>query len=240
MTRIVKIGGSLLTDGTAFEAIAARLHQDLDQAPTWIVVSAARGVTERLRQLARDRDPVVSQNLGDDHLAWGLPPALASELKQLATHASHDDILAWGERASAAILQGRLADLGRRAPIVELRGRSRLPVLGTAIVPGFYLRDVRGRRRLLPRGGSDIAALLVATWTGAETVHLWKEGGGIRFDGLVSPILRSQELLLRIGSSIHPLHPAAARIAQRRGIELVLEDPWGRHPSTNVCDAEAA
>ena len=83
-------------------------------------------------------------------------------------------------------------------------------------------------------GGSDIAALLVAAWTGAGEVHLWKDGGGIRLGDRVASVMASEDLLARIGATIHPLHPAAARIAQRRGIALVLEDPWGRHPSTTV------
>lgn len=239
MTRVIKVGGSLLRDGAAYEAIAGRLALEL-AAPAWVVVSAAHGVTDRLRDLAASRDPAVALAIASQHAAWGLSPAMQAELVALATHAPRDAILAWGERASAAILQVRLRQAGRRVPIVELRGHGPLPDLPAAIVPGFYVRDRTGRRRLLPRGGSDITALLLAAWTGAPVVHLWKDGGGIRLDGAIAPILRSRDLLARIGSTIHPLHPAAARIAQRRGIALVLEDPWGRHPSTTVRDERAA
>lgn len=238
MTRVIKVGGSLLQDGAAYDAIARRLAPEFS-APVWVVVSAARGVTDRLRELADRRDPEAARGIARQHASWGLPPALQAELLALAAHAPRDAILAWGERASAALLQARLRAAGRRVPVVELRGRDRLPDLPAAIVPGFYLRDRAGRRRLLPRGGSDITALLIAAWTDARTVHLWKDGGGIRLDGAVAPLLRSRDLLARIGSTIHPLHPAAARIAQRRGIDLVLEDPWGHHPSTTVRDVPA-
>lgn len=239
MRHVIKVGGSLLTDGEAFDAVASRLATEFASSPTWVVVSATRGTTEALAGLARSRDAEQARRIADRHAAWGLAPALRGELAALVAHGRTDELLAWGERASAAILQRRLAALGHRVPVVELRGRSRLPALGAAIVPGFYLRDGAGRRRLLPRGGSDIAALLVAAWQSAPRVRLWKEGGGIRLAGHVAPRLGSQELLDRIGATIHPLHPAAARIARRRCIELVLEDPWGRHPSTSV-HADAA
>jgi homoserine dehydrogenase len=235
VTRVIKVGGSLLRDGDAYGAIARRLAPEL-ATPTWVVVSAAHGVTDRLRTLAESRDLAQADAIARQHAAWGLPPALQAELLALAPHAPRDAVLAWGERASAALLQARLRAAGRRVPVVELRGRGRLPDLPSAIVPGFYLRDRAGRRRLLPRGGSDITALLVAAWTGAPSVHLWKDGGGIRLGDAIAPTLRSRDLLARIGSTIHPLHPAAARIAQRRGIALVLEDPWGRHASTTVRD----
>jgi aspartokinase len=234
VTRIIKIGGSLLTDGAAFDAVASRLTVELEQEATWVIVSATHGTTAELAELVKTRELHHAQQIANRHRDWGLVPALAAELVALTQHGRPDELLSWGERASAAILKQRLALLDHRVPIVELRGRSRLPPVGTAIVPGFYLRDSAGRRRLLPRGGSDIAALLVASWKHSPRVRLWKQGGGIRLDGRVAPILASSQLLDHLGTTIHPLHPAAARIAQSRGIELVLEDPWGRHPGTVV------
>lgn len=239
MTRVIKIGGSLLRDGLAVARLAQRLRPALATGGTWIVVSAVFGVTDELAQLVRTRDATAAEAIARRHRDWGLPPALHHELLNLLPHATEPAILAWGERASAALLQHHLRAEGHRVPIVELRGRSRLPRLPIAIVPGFYLRDAQGRRRLLPRGGSDITALLVASWLGAGHVQLWKDGGGIRRGDIVAERLASDELLQHIGTTIRPLHPAAARIAKRQGITLVFEDPWGRSPSTVIAPAAA-
>ncbi|HUR60748.1 MAG TPA: hypothetical protein VM286_00065 [Candidatus Thermoplasmatota archaeon] len=236
---VIKVGGSVLRSAEAYAALARKLATHIAQGPTWVVVSAPLGVTERLLRLASRDDAAEEQALLREqaqrsgtrslHLASILHRGLLE-----ARAGRPDALLAWGEQASAAALARLLADDGLDVPVVELSARARPPPLDHAIVPGFFLRDRRGRARLLPRGGSDISALLLAHWLGAGTVRLWKDGGGIREGSVAVPRVTAASLRQRLGRTIHPLHPAALGIAQRHGISLVLEDPWGIHPSTVV------
>jgi aspartokinase len=234
----VKVGGSILRDAAAY-AEAARLLLPLLDEGAHVVVSAAHGVTSRLQALAAGAaQPDEAGTLRSHHaaLAGALPdaefPSLEAALQAARAHDA-TPLLAWGERASAWALRQQLRAAGRDVPVHELDLRRPAPA-GPAIVPGFFLWDRRGRLRVLPRGGSDISAVLVAVRNGGRTVRLWKQGGGIHDGPVVLPATSAAALLRRIGGSIHPLHPAALHIARARRLTLRLEDPSGRWPATLV------
>lgn len=238
---VIKVGGSVLRGEEDFQSIAERLRPWL-QAGAWVVVSAARGVTDQLGRLAKDPDLTVAHDLLSRHARWAgepLPATVARELPSAVLEPSRHaaTILSWGERASAAALGARLSQIGIRAPIAELPSRGPPPNARAAIVPGFYIRDAAGRIHLLPRGGSDISAVLLATRIHAREVRFWKDGGGIHVPAEPAstvPELYGSDLLAQLGDRIRPLHPAALRLALRAGLDLVLEDPSGQFPSTRV------
>lgn len=146
---------------------------------------------------------------------------------------SRHRLLAWGESQSAVALQDHLAGLGLEIPVEELRV-AEAPSRKSAIVPGFYVRDRSGRARCFPRGGSDISAVLLADRLLAPRVRFWKDGGGIRANGGVVSEVEASAVLLQFAGTVRPLHPAAVLLASRRGIEIVLEDPFGHHGSTRI------
>lgn len=240
---VLKIGGSVLRAAGDYRQAAARIAREALRQPTWVVVSAAHGVTDALNALAQSRNPQGAARILAQHarlLDGPLPASWSEDLTraELGAGAGRPEaLLGWGERASAFILQAWLRRVGVDAPVFELGPRRPLPRHRVAVVPGFYLRDRFGRTRTLPRGGSDVSALLLAVSWGASSVRLWKEGGGVRSpdrpDEIV-PAIDATELLVWIGESVRPLHPAAVRIARRHGIELILEDPTGARPSTRV------
>lgn len=240
---VIKVGGSLLRGATDYGDLAALLERELRSGPVAIVVSAAAGVTDALASLPRAASTAALEALLKRHEELAgkpVPPWLEAELRRGAHEtggARTPSHIAWGEQASAWALQCRLQELGVAAPVVELYARRPRPFALPAIVPGFYLRDRHGRARALPRGGSDITAVLVALRIGARTVRYWKEGGGIRSgraDGAPMGVVDAPTALARLGRTIRPLHPAAVRIADRRGIELVLEPPGGGSSSTRI------
>ncbi len=238
---VIKVGGSLLRDRQDYEILAHLLRPWIDNG-AWVVVSAAKGITDSLARLSCDRrQALVRKFLADHAYKVGVPtPAeLEEELSAAALDASvHDNLLlSWGERSSAAALRIHLERLGARIPIVELPCKGTLPPHRAAIVPGFYLRDARGLIHMLPRGGSDISAVLLAVRLGAKQVRLWKNGGGIHESGNETSVLREisgSALLKRLGNTIRPLHPTALRLALRHGIDLTLEDPQGHYPPTRI------
>lgn len=238
---VIKVGGSVLRDETDYRRVAARLQPWTEQG-AWIVVSAAYGITDQLNRLATSRSLTLVPDLVARHARLGgntLPHELVAELTSAVCSASNSSaiILSWGERASAWALREQLSMIGVHLPIAELPSRGLPPTHRGAIVPGFYVRDPRGRVGLLPRGGSDISAVLLAKRLHATEVRLWKDGGGIRSPedaARTVPETDGSDLLARLETSIRPLHPAALRLALREGLDLILEDPLGRHPSTRV------
>lgn len=242
---VIKVGGSLLRSPLAYGEIASRLAEEFRRGPTRVVVSAAYGITDALDRLARSASPRDASALLERQAdASGVPltPSGAGEFWRgfrEAKAGSRGRLLSWGERESAAALQVHLERLGAWAPIEELRVPDALPTR-TAIVPGFYVRDRWGRMRCLPRGGSDISAVLVASQLRAASVRFWKDGGGIRANGGVLAEVDSSVLLKRLAGTVRPLHPAALLLASRRGIDLILEDPFGHHGSTRIRCRESA
>ncbi len=238
---VIKVGGSVLRDAAAYADVARAIFSEIARGPTWIVVSAGAGVTDRLERSLNAGSP--SSELGellDRHEAWNDGPFPAELREGLLARVSTGDPgalprrLAWGERASAEVLKSRLGRSGRAVPIVELGSSSSLPPERNALVPGFYLREDDGGIRLLPRGGGDISAVLVAAALGSTSVRLWKRGGGIRIDGRALPRVLASDLLPRLEDPIRPIHVEAVRIAARLGIELSLEDPFGGAAATVI------
>ena len=238
---VIKVGGSILRDEQGYRSVAEHLRPWIERG-SWVVVSAARGVTDELERLSASPRVGPARRLIDRHSEWAGEPLaeeLALELEALARAASPalGPLLSWGERASAACLSARLAALGFPVPVVELPRHGPPEGRSASIVPGFYLRDEDGRAILLPRGGSDISAVLLAARLGAREVRFWKDGGGVQ--DLEDPAtivseIDSGELLERLGNSTRPLHPEALRLALEAGVELVLEEPVLRRPATRV------
>ncbi|MHB8633393.1 MAG: amino acid kinase family protein [Thermoplasmatota archaeon] len=230
---IIKAGGSVLVDRDGYLLVSARARTESQSGPVWLVVSAAHGVTD---VLAGEQAPREAATLRERHRRLQADPEAALDagldlelVHALSPTATRHDRLAWGERASARILAGHLG-----WPVVELGARLPEP-LGNAIVPGFYFRRTDGELRTLPRGGSDITAVLLAHRLRSPQVRFWKAGGGIRDGkGGVRAAMPARELLEAIGSTIRPLHPATLRLAMRHGISFALEDPTGEAPATVV------
>lgn len=238
---VIKVGGSVLRDRRDYASIARRLVEEIDEGPTWIVVSAAAGVTDRLVRLADGAaDAGRFATLVRFHERLGGAPLGAEVLEELGNARAELDagssrrLLAWGERASADLLRQRLERVGRTVPVRELTTGRRPGPEPNAIVPGFYLRAADGTLQLLPRGGGDLSAVLVAAGLGVSCVRLWKAGGGVRLDGRAIPRIGAEELLARLTDPCRPIQVEAVRLAARRGIELRLEEPRGRGPITTI------
>lgn len=242
---VVKVGGSLLRSRQDYAAMAKALVPVLESGPAWIVVSAAKGMTDALERLARrelDGPQVLAlqQAFGPDAVPDTLRVAFHGALDQ-AAQGRPGALLAWGEQASARLLATDLAALGHHLDIVDLQPDAHVPPFRNAIVPGFYTRDAVGQIHILPRGGSDISAVLAARWLSAPEVRLWKEGGGIRIQpGLAVPAIDAHTLVAWLGDRVRPIHPEAVRLAAALDIPLTLEDPTGEGGATRISAAATA
>ncbi|MCA8920903.1 MAG: hypothetical protein KDD82_03775, partial [Planctomycetes bacterium] len=138
--RVMKFGGSCLQDGSGLPQVVARVRAA--GPPLCVVVSAFKGVTDQLRDLAHAAAAGASpdltlltraharllEGLGPEARATG-EPALAALLRELegtlsevraqgATPPRLDRVLGWGERACA---QPALAHLAQAGVDAELR-----------------------------------------------------------------------------------------------------------------------
>lgn len=238
---VIKVGGSVLRSGEDYRRVARHLAPRVREG-VWVVVSAGYGITDELLELATHRSLESARALIDRHGQYGGEPltaVLCSELEALVRSSSVDTpaLVTWGERASAFVLREGLAREGVGLPVVELPSDGPLPTDGPAIVPGFYLRTPAGGLQLLPRGGSDISAVLLATRLRAKEVRFWKRGGGLRPTGDETRVLAEvdgNDLLDSLGAYIRPLHPEALRLALRAGMDILLEEPMRQSPPTRI------
>jgi aspartate kinase len=175
-TVVVKLGGSVLTNETAFAHAARFLRDRLRQAPEEryvAVVSAQEGWTDSLERAARGITRVPSTRSLD--LLWS-----TGEIRSVALLTLHLEAL--GVRAAAL----NVAETGLRLDdgpggLVALdarRLRAALVEYAIAVVPGFLGTNSGGTVVTLGRGGSDLTAVVLAAGLGAARCELVKDVPG--------------------------------------------------------------
>ena len=209
---VVKIGGSALPDAAGYDRAAALLEALSAARPLACVVSAQRGHTDELLR---------------DIAALEIPPDPSRRAEILAT----------GERRSAALLVASLAARGCAAEVVSsretfvLRGdpcaadvsgvrleatravleRGRLPV-----VPGFIgVREDSDELATMGRGGGDLAAVALAHALGAERAVLVK--GDVSGLYTHDPGLRPEDAVRIESMTLDDMHEVIAA----DGVEVV-------------------
>ena len=174
---VIKIGGSILKNVRAYRRAARYVRNRHVASPDErlvVVVSAQEGVTDWLAATACQ---VVSQpNPCALDLLWS-----TGELRSVGLLALHLQAL----NIPAVPLNIHEAGLtlgdGATSKDVRLNPRRLRSVLvqhSVAVVPGFFATDSAGAVRSLGRGGSDLAAVLLAKGLGASRCELLKDVPG--------------------------------------------------------------
>jgi aspartate kinase len=174
---VLKIGGSIFTGRDAYQTAAKFVRSRLDGVDDRyvVVVSAERGMTDAMERAARRIVPTPARRAQD--LLWA-----TGELRSVAILTMHLQGL------SVAAVGLNVHETGLRVPEAggscgEITFDSR--AIGKAfdhhrvvIVPGFLATDVAGSIVSLGRGGSDLAAVLLAVHLRAVRCELVKGVGG--------------------------------------------------------------
>nr|KJR72966.1 MAG: aspartate kinase [Thermoproteus sp. AZ2] len=200
----MKIGGSLLRSAQHF--LEAAKFVSTFESPV-VVVSAVKGVTDMLIELYKTRSEGFYEAIRDIHVriakelgVSGIEPLL-KELKEALDLPEGPDVLdyymSFGERLSAAILNGLLRRMGLDsrlfvAPLITDDDFGNAQPLeddslarevdeheGYAVVTGFIGRTRDGRFTTVGRGGSDYTATFLAKLLGYRRVILVTESPGI-------------------------------------------------------------
>ncbi|MFB6491305.1 MAG: aspartate kinase [Thermoproteus sp. AZ2] len=204
MRPVIKIGGSLLRSAQHF--LEAAKFVSTFESPV-VVVSAVKGVTDMLIELYKTRSEGFYEAIRDIHVriakelgVSGIEPLL-KELKEALDLPEGPDVLdyymSFGERLSAAILNGLLRRMGLDsrlfvAPLITDDDFGNAQPLeddslarevdeheGYAVVTGFIGRTRDGRFTTVGRGGSDYTATFLAKLLGYRRVILVTESPGI-------------------------------------------------------------
>jgi aspartate kinase len=234
---IMKFGGTSVEDATAFARVAQIVKERQELQPV-IVVSAMRGMTDALlasMQFAAEGDHAAAVALLEKNLARHadvanslLPEAsitrlllliencraeLADLLRSIDGNSDRrklqDQVLAYGEQLSSALLAGVLnevlqensisarevdartcivtnSEYGSATPLMpETFRQTRLqlePLLAEGVMPvlgGFIGADAQGQTTTLGRGGSDYSAALIGAALSAREIQIWTDVNGV-------------------------------------------------------------
>ncbi len=232
---VLKFGGTSVADAGALQRVAGVVQRAHRSTRPIVVVSALAGVTDALLAAADaaasgdaerirlrldallERHAEIAGRLARPENARGIRTVLertraeiADLLQRVAAEperrpALRDELAAYGERLSAALLTAvllatdvpaRYVDArhclitdgthGRATPILpdtEQRTRAELaPLLDRRLVPvlgGYIGATLEGVTTTLGRGGSDYSAALVGAALGAREIQIWTDVSGV-------------------------------------------------------------
>jgi len=173
---VVKLGGSVLSNESAYRRAAEFLCRRLAAAPAErivAVVSAQEGCTDTLERAALDIVPAAAARAL--HLLWSTGEIrsvalLALHLQALGVKSAPLNVHETGLRVDTAPDGGASLGPGRL--------HASLAACRIVIVPGFLGTDFHGSIVALGRGGSDLTAVLLATGLGAARCELVKDVPG--------------------------------------------------------------
>ena len=243
MRYVHKYGGTSLGSPERIRAVADRVTDALrDGDRVVVVVSAMKGETNRLEQLARD---VVER----------------------PTPRERDVLLASGEQVTIALLAMALIERGHPAKSYlgsqvrictdAAHTRARIEHIDvealntdldagiTPIVAGFQGIDAAGNVTTLGRGGSDTTAVAVAAAIGVDECRIYTDVDGVYTadprivdDAKRLSVVTFEEMLelASLGSKV--LHPRSVEFAGKYGVPLRVLSSFADGPGTLITTEE--
>jgi aspartate kinase len=171
---VIKLGGSVLADEDSYRRAARflvrRLHK-CSQERFVVVVSARKGVTDELEQLARTTTLYPNPRTLD--LLWSTGEIHSAALLALHLEELGVSTLALNVHETGLQLNGTEEVGFLRAEIDHA-----LAEHSVVVVPGFFGTHHGGAIRSLGRGGSDMSAVLLADGLEAHHCELIKDVAG--------------------------------------------------------------
>jgi aspartate kinase len=236
---VIKLGGSVLVDDTSYQEaarfLARRLHTRNEERLV-VVVSARKGMTNDLEQIARNTTLYPNPRTLD--LLWS-----TGEIHSAALLALHLEQL--GVSTVALNVHETGLQLNGTAEVGFLRAEidNSLAEHSVVVVPGFFGTHHGGAIRSLGRGGSDLSAVVLAHGLGASRCELIKDVSGY-FDedprshtnAVHVPHLSYDRALRMAETGCDLVQPQALETARRARVHLVVRSMDDHAPSTIVSE----
>lgn len=227
---VLKFGSSVLDGPRGFETAAAEVVSQIHRGRRVVaVVSAPAGTTDTLLRSAEElseRPPqaLVSRLLATGEAASVALLAIALAQRGVDSHALGPESL--GLRTAGPILDADPVDVD----VARLTGL--FAIHAVVVAPGFVGTDLAGEPTLLGRGGSDLTALFLAYWLGAEECRLVKDVDGIfpadprKVPGTAPFERTSWDVALSVGGEV--VQPKAVAFASALKMPFRVAAPGGR------------
>ncbi|HEX6694357.1 MAG TPA: hypothetical protein VF035_06680 [Longimicrobiales bacterium] len=234
---VVKFGGTSLATAVRVRRAAARLKAHMRAGLMPVAVVSARGrttdrIVAQLDQVCgckpcgreRDRALATGETLSAALLAAALRNAGVEAVSLDACDAGIAAAGDFGNATPVTLTSDRIAQLAERGVV--------------PVVAGFQALRADGERVTLGRGGSDTTAVFLAAQLGGAC-HIVTDvdgvydtdprtvAGAVRYDAMSHDALES---LTRGGAVV--VHPAAAGIARRHAVPLLIHHFTARPPVT--------
>ncbi|MCP4589910.1 MAG: hypothetical protein GY842_04140 [bacterium] len=236
--RVLKLGGSVLTDTEAYrrcaEVVTRRLADGLGE-PIVVVVSAELGTTDRLRALAGELCPKPSAAMLD--LLWSTGELESVARLTLCLHRLGEDAVGLNVHQC-----GLVVSTSDRAPLAAevypTHLRYYLERHRVVVVPGFLARGPFDSVVSLGRGASDLTAVCIAAAVGSGRCELIKDVPGyysedpnVHVDAQPLPRLSYADALRMAAEGCDLVQAAALEAAAHHGVTLVIGgvDPASHH-----------
>ncbi len=231
-TLIMKFGGGVLEGSESFHRIADLIiSRQAFFERIVVVVSAMRGVTNRLIALAQSVNPNPPRREYDMLVSVG--ERVSISLLAMALERKGQEAVSFTGSQSGVIT----SDEHGQAQIVDVRPGRLLEALDrhkVAIVAGFQGVSLEKEITTLGRGGSDTTAVALGIALAAEKVEFYKDVPGVctadpkheNSAQVCSQLNYAEalELVEKTGGRI--LHARALMLAQRNGLPLQVRPFW--------------
>ncbi len=246
---VIKLGGSILTNTTAYKRAAVFVRNRHHAAPEEklvVVVSAQEGATDYLERAAKKiaREPHTAAL----DLLWSTGEIRSVALLALQLQALGVTAAALNIHETGLNIPTRAEENARHVERVRLNARRLCEVLGkypVAVVPGFFAADSTNAIVSLGRGGSDLTAVLLAEGLKACRCELVKDVPGYftsdpHRDPTAPPIphLTFEKALELADGGCDLVQRNAIEAAARSGLPLVIRSLREKRPISRISHPE--
>ena len=181
-----------------------------------VVVSAMRGVTDNLLDMAKTVSPLPNEREMDVLLATGEQTTIA--LTAMALHALEVPAVSL-TGAQAGIITNEVHTKAKIQDITPEQIHAHLDQGNVVIVAGFQGQTLHGHITTLGRGGSDLTAIALASALGADLCQIYTDVDGVyTADPRIVPNARKMEEISY--DEMLELAGAGAKVMQSRSVEF--------------------
>lgn len=236
---VQKYGGSSVADTERIRNVARRVAESYrggDQVV--VVVSAMKGVTDNLLELARGLTSMPDEREMDVLLATGEQTTIA--LAAMALHAMGIPAVSM-TGAQAGIITDEVHTKAKIHSITPKSIHEKLDAGNVVIVAGFQGQTLHGQITTLGRGGSDLTAIALAAALKAQLCQIFTDVEGVyTSDPRIVPSARKldeiayDEMLELAGAGAKVMQSRSVEFAKKFGVVFEVRSSLNTNPGTIV------